>query len=229
MALQLKNKVDKEKKDTSTSKTGKYKRKKNVFGKSTTRFGLIGTVAVLVVAFVALKTIATLSQNKRQKKIVDENTRVEEQIKQYQRELRQQEAEYKNVGELIATLPTSFDQQATSLDIDRIIILSGLKESTLTTRKITPEEEMPVECSVSTVKAIKITLTLYGANDDIDSVLKFFNLINQYSHENFYYIESLNFVEDRTIYKRTSTSITMYTFYNDITLSTETEASATTK
>jgi len=218
MALQLKNKVDKEKKDTSLSKNGKYKRKRNVFGKRLTRFGLIGTIIGLVLVFAAVKVIFTLQQNAKQKKIDDDLVAVKEEIKNYKRQINRKADSYENVGELIATLPASFDRQATSLDLDRMVILSGLSESTTSTRKMTEASALPFECSVSTVKAYQITMTLYGKVDDVNSVLNFLNYLMDYSHENFYYIESINYSEDRSIYKRSTTTITLYTFYNDIEL-----------
>ena len=230
MALQLKNKVEKEKADTSLNKKGKYKRKRNVFGKRLTRFGLIGTIIGLVLVFVAVKVIFTLQQNSKQKKIDDELVKVQEEIKTYKRQINRKADSYENVGELIATLPASFDRQATSLDLDRMVILSGLTESTTSTRKMTEASTLPIECSVSTVKAVQITMTLYGKVDDIDSVLNFMNYLMDYSHENFYYIESINYSEDRSIYKRSTTTLTLYTFYNDIELTpTTTETTTTTK
>ncbi len=223
MALQLKNKVKEEKKDTSVSKSGKYRRKRNVFGKRLTRFGLIGVIIGLVVIFAAVKTIFTLSQNKKQKKIDNDLINVQNEIIEYKKKINRKADSYENVGELIATLPATFDRQATSLDLDRIVILSGLTESTTSTRKMSEASTMPFECSVNTVKAIEITMTLYGKNDDIDSVLNFMNYLTDYTHENFYYIEEIKFSEDRRINKRTTTTITLYTFYNDVTLSTPTD------
>ena len=223
MALQLKNKVDKEKKETSVSKSGKYRRKRNVFGKRLTRFGLIAVIIGLVVIFAAVKTIFTLSQNKRQKKIDDDLVKVQNEIKDYKKKINRKADSYENVGELIATLPATFDRQATSLDLDRIVILSGLTESTIATRRMVEVDNLPFECSVDTVKAVEITMTLYGKADDIDSVLNFMNYLTDYSHENFYYIEEVNFSDDRVIYKRTTTEFTIYTFYNDVTLVNPTE------
>lgn len=229
MALQLKNKVDKEKKDTSLTKKGKYKRKRNVFGKRTTRFGLIGTIIGLVVAFAVVKVVFTLQQNSKQKKKDQELAAVKTEIQTYKRQINRKADSYENVGELIATLPASFDRQATSLDLDRMVILSGLTESTLNTRKMVEAESLPFECSVSTVKAIKITMSLEGKNDDVESVLNFLNYLTDYSHENFYYIEEVDFRDDKVIYKRTTTSITLYTFYNDIELTPVTPTNTTTK
>ena len=228
MALQLKNKVDKEKKDTSLSKNGKYKRKRNVFGKRLTRFGLIGTIIGLVLVFAAVKVIFTLQQNAKQKKIDDDLVAVKAEIQTYKRQINRKADSYENVGELIATLPASFDRQATSLDLDRMVILSGLSESTTSTRKMTEASSLPFECSVSTVKAYQITMTLYGKVDDVNSVLNFMNYLMDYSHENFYYIESINYSEDRSIYKRSTTTITLYTFYNDIELTPVTPPNQTT-
>ena len=227
MALELKNKVAKEKNENA-SKSGKYKRKRNVFGKRLTRFGLIGTIAGLVICFAAVKVFFTLQQNKKQQKKDKELTEVNEQIKQYKRQLNKKQESYANVGELIATLPASFDRQATSLDLDRIVILSGLTESTTSTRKMTESSTLPFECSVSTVKAVQINMTLYGKVDDIESVRNFIDYLTEYSHENFYYIETLNYSEDRSIYKRSTTSITIYTFYNDIDLTPVTPTTDTT-
>ncbi|MBP5446307.1 MAG: hypothetical protein J6Y28_09070 [Acholeplasmatales bacterium] len=219
MALQLKNKTKEENTEKDKAKKGgKYRRKRNVFGKSTTRFGLIGVIAFLAIAFVSLKVIATLKQNKDQKRIDDKLAEVEKKIKKDQAELNKKIATYENVGKLIATLPASFDQQATSIDLDRIITLSGLTESGISTRKISEISTMPISCSVSTVKAVQIQLTLYGENDDIDSTLKFVNYLSDYSHENFYYIEKLSYAEDRLVNKRSTTTVTMYTFYNDTDL-----------
>ena len=217
MALQLKNKVAKEKNE-STSNTGKYKRKRNVFGKRLFRFGLVGTIIALAACFAVVKVVFTLQQNSKQKKIDQDLKNVQEQIKQYKRQINRKAESYENVGELIATLPVSFDRQATSLDLDRMVILSGLTESTVNTRKMAEISTMPFDCSVKTVKAVQITMNLYGQLDDIDSVLAFMNYLTDYSHENFYYITELKYVEERGVYNRTSTTITLYTFYNDIDL-----------
>ena len=228
MALQLKNKVSKEKDESSVKKSGKYKRKRNVFGKRLFRFGLVGTIIGLAVAFAIVKTVFTLSQNKKQAKIDEELKKVQDDIKTYKRQINRKAETYENVGELIATLPATFDRQATSLDLDRIIILSGLTESTLSTRKITDSADMPFECSVQSVKAVKIQMTLYGKVDDIQSVLTFINYLTDYSHENFYYIENLEYKEDRNIFKRSTTDITLYTFYNEVQLNPTTQTTTTT-
>jgi len=228
MALQLRNKVSKEKNDKNTTKTGKYKRKRNVFGKRLFRFGLVGTIIALVICFAVVKVIFTLQQNNKQKKIDSDLKQVEEQINTYKRQINRKADTYENVGELIATLPTSFDRQATSLDLDRIVILSGLTESTLFTRKMVEAEELPITCSVSTVKAIKITMTLYGEPDQVKPVLDFINYLTDYSHENFYYIEELDYSVDRVIYKRSTTNLTIYTFYNEISLNPTNQTTSTT-
>jgi len=228
MALQLKNKVSKEKDESSIKKSGKYKRKRNVFGKRLFRFGLVGTIIGLVVAFAIVKTVFTLSQNKKQAKIDEELKKVQDDIKTYKRQINRKAETYENVGELIATLPATFDRQATSLDLDRIVILSGLSESTTATRKISESVDMPFECSVDSVKAVKITMTLYGKNDDIQSILNFINYLTDYSHENFYYIESLNYTEDRSVFRRSTTSIVLYTFYNEVQLNPTTQTTTTT-
>jgi len=228
MALQLKNKVSKDKAENTTTKTGKYKRKRNVFGKRLFRFGLVGTIIGLAVAFAIVKTVFTLSQNKKQAKIDEELKKVQEDIKTYKRQINRKAETYENVGELIATLPASFDRQATSLDLDRIVILSGLTESTTTTRKISEANTMPFECSVSSVKAVQISMTLYGKVDDIQSILNFMNYLTDYSHENFYYIDTLEYTEDRTIHKRSTTSIVLYTFYNEVQLNPTTQTTTTT-
>lgn len=217
MALQLKNKAKEEKTEVEKSKKGKYKRKRNVFGKRLTRFGLIGVIIALVVAFAVVKTVFTLQQNKKQKKIDQDLTDVKAQIKEYKRQINRKADTYENVGELIATLPVSFDQQAISLDLDRMVILSGLTESTIETRRInTNITTLPIECSIPTVKAVQITMTLYGVNDDVNSILKFMDCLSDYKHENFYFIESLDYNEDRTILKRSTIKVVLYTFYNEV-------------
>ena len=229
MALQLKNKAKEEKKDNTLTKKGKYKRKRNVFGKRLTRFGLIGLVIGLIVAFAVVKVVFTLSQNSRQKKIDADLVAVKNEIKELKIKINRKAESYENVGELIATLPASFDRQATSLDLDRMVILSGLTESTTATRQMTDVTTLPFECKVSTVKAVQIKMTLYGKSDDIDSVLSFLNYLTDYSHENFYYIGEINFSDDRFIYKRTTTELTIFTFYNAVDLpSAETNADTTT-
>ena len=224
MALQLKNKAKEENTTPEKNKKGKYKRKRNVFGKRLTRFGLFGMTAALVIAFAVVKVVFTLSQNKKQTKMEQDLAAVDAQIADYKKQINKKTDSYENVGELIATLPVSFDQQATSLDLDRMVILSGLTESTTATRKINTEvSALPFECSVDTVKAVQITMTLYGKNDDINSVLSFIDCLTDYEHENFYYIESLNYSEDRSIYKRSTINITLYTFYNEVEITTPTD------
>ncbi|MCR5462221.1 MAG: YhcB family protein [bacterium] len=232
MALQLKNKVKEEKPEVEKGKKGKYKRKRNVFGKRLTRFGLIGLIVGLIIAFAIIKVTFTLTQNKRQKKIDEDLVQVNAKIDEYRTELGKKQDSYANVGELIATLPTSFDQQATSLDLDRMIILSGLSESSSNIRKIVEVSTLPVESSVSTVKAVQISFVLYGKVDDVESALKFMNYLTDYSHENFYYIEKFNYTEDRSIFKRSSLDLTIYTFYNDVELKpveTNTDTNTQTK
>lgn len=223
MALQLKNKAKEENTSQETTKKGKYKRKRNVFGKRLARFGLFGMIIALALAFAVVKVTFTLQQNKKQKKIDQDLETVKAQITEYKKQINKKTDKYENVGELIATLPVSFDQQATSLDLDRMVILSGLTESTLSTRKISTDiSYLPFECSVPTVKAVKITMTLYGENDDIDSILDFINCLTDYEHENFYYIESLEYSEDRVLYKRSTINVSLFTFYNDVEISPET-------
>ena len=227
MGLQLKNKVSKEKNENTTTKTGKYKRKRNVFGKRLARFGLIGTIIALVICFAVVKVVFTLQQNKKQSKINQELADVQSQIQNYKKQINKKAVQYENVGELIATLPANFDRQATSLDLDRIVILSGLTESTTATRTISEVDVLPFECSVKTVKAVQISMTLYGEVDDIQSVLNFLDYLTDYTHENFYYIKNVNYSEDRGLYKRSTTSILMYTFYNDINLTPMTQTTTT--
>ena len=234
MALQLKNKAKEENTAPEKSKKGKYKRKRNVFGKRLTRFGLFGLIIGLTLAFAITKTVFTLQQNRKQAKIKQDLTNVEQQINDYKKQINKKTESYENVGELIATLPVSFDQQATSLDLDRMVRLSGLKESD--SRKIDPNiTTMPFECSVSTVKAVKITMVLYGKNDEIESALTLINCLTEYKHENFYYIESFSYSEDRSLHKRTTITVEMYTFYNDVEISsstpenTDTATTTTTK
>jgi len=236
MALQLKNKVKEENTDSKKAKKGKYKRKRNVFGKSLTRFGLIGLVVGLVAAFAVVKVLFTLTQNNKQKKIDNDLAEVNKKIKEYRKELGRKQDSYANVGELIATLPTSFDQQATSLDLDRMIILSGLTESTQSIRTMKETDKMPIKCSISSVKAVEISLTLYGKNDDVNPALALIDYLTDYSHENFYYIESFYYSEDRAIYKRATINVTLFTFYNDVELKpdvpntdTKTDTKTTTK
>ena len=96
MALQLKNKVKEDSTDPSKAKKGKYKRKRNVFGKRLTRFGLIGAIIGLAVAFVTIKVVFTLSQNKIQSKIDNELAEVNKKIKDYRKYL-EQNAEFKTI------------------------------------------------------------------------------------------------------------------------------------
>lgn len=229
MALQLRNKVSKDKNENATAKTGKYKRKRNVFGKRLFRFGLVGTIVALVVCFAVVKVIFTLQQNNRQKKIDKELALVKEQIQIYKNQINRKEKAYENVGELIATLPVSFDRQATSLDLDRIVILSNLKESTTNTRKIVEDVTIPFDCSVSTVKAVQITMTLNGPIDDeVKPLLDLINYLTDYDHENFYYINDIEFKVDKIIQKKTEIRIELFTFYNDIALNPTTPTNTTT-
>ena len=109
-----------------------------------------------------------------------------------------------------------------------MIILAGLTESTTNIRTMTEVNSLPIECSISTVKAVQIKLTLYGNNDDFDSTLNLMKYLTDYNHENFYYIDEFNYSEDRSIFKRTTISITLYSFYNDVELKTETNADTNT-
>ena len=228
MALQLKNKVKEEKNDLDKSKKGKYKRKRNVFGKRLTRFGLIGLIIGLVIAFTVTKVVFTLNQNNKQNKIDNDLVAVNNKIKEYRRELGKKQDTYENVGELIATLPASFDQQATSLDIDRMLILSGLTENPSFTRKIGEIETLPIDCSINTVKAVRIEMSLLGKQDDVESALKLWDYLTAYNHENFYYIETFTYTEERAPFNRSSIRVVLYTFYNDVELKTETETNTNT-
>ena len=229
MALQLKNKVAKDKPTDASGKKGKYKRKRNVFGKKLFRFGLVGTIIVLILGFVAIKTIFTIQQNNKQKKIDRELEEVNKNIKDYKRKLQMTPQTYENVGKLIATLPMGYDQQALSLDIDRIVILSGLKE-TKTSRKIDPTS-MPFEIqdaeAKKTVKAVKITLSLTTGKDDYGSVLGLVDLLSKYDHENFYYIEKISYKEGNSRENYAVVYLEMYTFYNEIQTTTQTNTTTT--
>lgn len=237
MALQLKNKVKEENTDSKKSTKGKYKRKRNVFGKRLTRFGLIGMIVGLAIAFAVVKVVFTLNQNNKQKKIDDDLAEVNKKIKEYRNELGKTQDTYANVGELIATLPTSFDQQATSLDLDRMIILAGLSENSTVTRKMIEVEKMPIECTVPTVKAVQIEMSLIGKADDVNAALKFLDYLTDYKHENFYYIDTFSYAEERAPFNRTSLRVVLYSFYNDIDLTpaiedntnTNTNSTTTTK
>jgi len=218
MALQLKNKAKEEKTESEKNKKGKYKRKRNVFGKRLTRFGLIGLIIGLVAVFAVVKVVFTLNQNAKQKKIDKKLNEVKALIDETRRELARKQNNYDNVGKLISTLPTNYDRQALSIDLNRIVVLSELEESTLTNRKITELDACPIECTVSTVKAVQIDMVLYGELDKPENVLRFINYLTEYSHENFYYIDTIEYKEDRAIYRKSETKIKIYTFYNDVTL-----------
>ena len=226
MALQLKNKA---KEDTSSNneqaKKGKYKRKRNVFGKRLTRFGLFGLIAFLAIALVSVKVFFTINQNKKQKKIESRLAQVDADIKKYKK--KNKDDAYKNVGELIATLPTSFDRQAVSIDIDRMAILAHLEEDTYA-RDNVDAPKLPIECSVSTVKAKKIMTKFYGKLDDYNAAISMLNSLCNYEFENFYYIESFIYVEDRNLSKETTITIEFYTFYNEIELTSSSSTDTTT-
>ncbi len=219
MALQLKNKAKEEKTESEKGKKGKYKRKRNVFGKRLTRFGLIGLTIGLVAAFVIIKVVFTLSQNAKQKRIDKKLSEVKALIDETRRKLAQKQDSYDNVGKLISTLPTTFDRQALSIDLNRMVVLAELEENDdLNKRKIVELEKFPFEeFPVDTVKAVQIEMTLYGDLYHYENILNFINYLTEYNHENFYYIESIDYKED-VIYYRSTTKITMYTFYNDVTL-----------
>lgn len=228
MALQLKNKAKEEKTESEKGKKGKYKRKRNVFGKRLTRFGLIGLIIGLVAAFAVVKVVFTLNQNAKQKKIDKKLNDVKALIEETRRKLARRQDAYDNVGKLISTLPTTFDRQALSIDLNRMIVLSELEESKVTQRQIEPMDSCPIECSVSTVKAVSIKMVLYGELDKYDNVLTFINYLTQYNHENFYYIKSVDYREDRSIFQRSETVIELYTFYNDVTLNPVVPSDTTT-
>jgi len=218
MALQLRNKSKEEKTESEKNKKGKYKRKRNVFGKRLTRFGLIGLIIGLVAVFAVVKVVFTLNQNAKQKKIDKKLNEVKLLIEDTRRQLAQKQASYDNVGKLISTLPTTYDRQALSIDLNRILVLSELVESETNKRKIEPTEKSPIECSVSTVKAVQIEMFLNGGLDEYKKVLNFISYLTQYNHENFYYIEDITYREDRYISRSSEIRIKMYTFYNDVTL-----------
>lgn len=226
MALQLKNKVKEEKSESEKKNGGKYKRKRNVFGKRTTRFGLIGLVIGLVAVFTVVKVVCTINQNNKQKRIDRRLNEVKELIETTRAKLAQKQKNYTNVGKLISTLPTTYDRQALSIDLNRIVVLSNLEESTFNNRKITELDKCPIECSVSTIKAVQIELYLYGEIDKPTNVLNFINYLTEYNHENFYYIETVDYKEDRTVSHKCETKIKMYTFYNDVTLNKPTTTTA---
>ena len=119
--------------------------------------------------------------------------------------------------------------------MDRIIILSGLTESTTKTRKMNFVDKLPFEWSndslkpyLTNVKAVEIEMTLEGNNDDIDLLIDFINYLTQYEHEYFYYIDSINYHEDRTLFHNCTIDLSIYTFYNDIELNPVTPTDNTT-
>ena len=219
MALQLKNKVKEEKNESEKNKKGKYKRKRNVFGKRLTRFGLIGLIIGLVAVFAVVKVVFTLNQNAKQKKINKKLDEVKALIEDTRWQLARKQESYDDVGKLIATLPTNFDRQATSLDLDRMVILSELTEND-SSRNIKEVEKnaCPIESSIDTVKPIMIEMVLYGELYNVNPILNFIDYLTDYSHENFYYIESIKVIEDTRVYNKNEIRIKMYTFYNDVTL-----------
>jgi len=227
MALQLKNKAKEENTESEKNKKGKYKRKRNVFGKRLTRFGLYGLIIGLVAVFAVVKVVFTLNQNAKQKKIDKKLEEVKLLIEDTRRQLARKQASYDNVGKLISTLPTTYDRQALSIDLNRIVVLSGLEERDTYPRTIDPIEKSPLECSVKTVKAVSINMTLYGTQDNYSNLLTFMNYLTEYSHENFYYIESIEYKEDRS-FRESVIRIKMYTFYNDVTLQPVVSQNATT-
>lgn len=219
MALQLKNKAKEEKTESEKNKKGKYKRKRNVFGKRLTRFGLIGLIIGLVAVFAVVKVVFTLNQNAKQKKIDKKLDEVKALIEDTRRQLARKQESYDDVGKLIATLPTNFDRQATSLDLDRMVILSELTEND-SSRSIKEVEKnaCPLEYSIDTVKPILIEMVLYGELYNVNPILNFIDYLTDYNHENFYYIESIKVIEDTRVYNKNEIRIKMYTFYNDVTL-----------
>lgn len=234
MALQLKNKAKEDKPVEGKKNTGKYKRKRNVFGKSLTRFGLIGLIIGLVVIFATVKVVFTLNQNKRISKVNEEYDIAKAKNDDLRLKIAaaKKQAKYENVGELIATLPANFDKQALSKDLDRIVSLSGLSEVALS-RSISPDVDLPFNCSVSTVKAVKITMSLSaGIDNDIDDALTFIKYLINYDLENFYYIETFSYSVANIVTKQSTFYVEFYTFYNDVNISnqtTTTTATTTTK
>jgi len=228
MALQLKNKVKEEKPESDKSKKGKYKRKRNVFGKRLTRFGLYGLIIGLIAVFAIIKVVCTINQNNRQKKLEKKLEETNMLIEQTRAKLARKQKSYDNVGKLISTLPTSFDRQAISIDLNRIVALSGLTESKITKRQISPSDSMPISCSVSSVKSISIEMVLYGDLYDYESLLSFVEYLTDYKLEYFYFIESIYYREDIHVSGKSEIKIKMYTFYNDVTLATPTTDTTTT-
>jgi hypothetical protein len=228
MALQLKNKVKEEKPESEKKKSGKYKRKRNVFGKRTTRFGLYGLIIGLIAIFAIVKVVCTINQNNKQKKIEKKLSETNALIEETRRKLAKKQVSYDNVGKLISTLPTTFDKQAISIDLNRIVVLSQLEESKQIKRSITPVDSCPIKSSVSTVKAVAINMVLYGDLYNYDSFISFVDFITQYNHEYFYYVQEIKYLEDKAVHNKCEIQIKMYTFYNDVSLSTSTTNTTTT-
>lgn len=197
-------------------KKAKYRRKKDVFGKSLSRVGIFVLIILELVAFGIVKTVFTIKQNNEQKTIETEIKTLDADIAQRTLESRIKQQKIDNIGTLIATLPTSFDKQAVYLDIDRIITLSGLKIDDMVKRTCEETEMMPFETTTTTLKANKINFRVVGQLDDIDAIVKFITYLTEYEHENFYYISSIIYSESRNIDIRSVCTFEIYTFYNDV-------------
>lgn len=218
MGLELKNKVKKEKEQKEQK--GKFKRKRDVFGKRLTRFGIIALVALEVVAFGAVKIVVTMNQNKKQTKIDEDIANVNKEIKNYNSQLKKKAETYENVGNLIATLPTSFDQQAASLDLDRMVILSGLSETGTNSRSFSELPSNPFEFGTSSIKTISIRISLSTSGNICDKYLNFIDYLSNYKQENFYYIQDFSYSYN-SVNNSTTGSFTLYTFYNDVALNSK--------
>lgn len=216
MALELKIKQEKDKGETNKKK---FKRTRDVFGKRLSRIGIFVLIIFEVLAFATVKVLVTKKQNDRQNKIEKNIQSILSDIAVQNAKYTSKKEELKDIGKLIATLPTSFDRQATNLDIDRMISLCGLTEDSVVTRTYDEKAALPFDSKNSTLKAVRISFTVIGDVDDIDAITDFITYLTDYKHENFYYIYSLEYLETRNVNVRSRCSFEIYTFYNDVVFS----------
>ena len=226
MAMQnLKNNNIKNKNEKT--KQAKFKRKKDVFGKSLSRVGIFVLIILEIIAFVTVKTVFTIKQNNEQKAIEAEIKKLDKDIAQRTIDSRAKTQKIDNIGTLIATLPTSFDKTAVYMDIDRIIDLSGLtidNDMKRTCNEVKNEEitklfaglGLSTSAPAQTLKANKINFRVVGKVDEIGAILKFITYLTDYEHENFYYISSMIYNEFRSNNIRSTCTIEIYTFHNDV-------------
>jgi hypothetical protein len=184
-------------------------RKYDVFGR---RIGQVKFVYLLVLIFIVILAGyfgLTALQNHRLETLRAEETLLNQQITAVRTSLENQT--YHEIGEIIQSLPNTYQQMELTDEIEYVQNLSGLSAVDDLVLTIDPEAQTPFEEDLpSTIRFVQITLTM--TLDDSADILTFMdNLLDQ---DRLYHIDavSVQLTDGGGAY----VEMVVYTFYNDV-------------